>query len=74
MKTEELLEVLMNVEREHELLRWMKNCERQRGRGSFGIAVEKDELAVEWQSHDKELKGLIDTRHATITKLKGEKE
>ena len=74
MKTEELLEVLMNVEREHDLLRYMKNCERQRGRGSFGIAVEKDELAFEWQSYDKELKEVIDTRHVTITKLKGEKE
>ena len=72
MKTEELLEVLMNVEREHELLRWMKNCERQRGKGSFGIAVEKDELAVEWQAYDKELKQLIDTRRVAITALKGE--
>ena len=61
-----LAQVLENVEREHELLRRMKNCELLRGRGSFGIAVMSDPLAIEWQALDKELQQLIDARHTAL--------
>lgn len=64
---DKLAEVLGNVEREHELLRRMKNCEILRGRGSFGIAVMSDTHAIEWQALDKELQQLIDARRAAIS-------
>ena len=64
---ERLAQVLGNVEREHELLRWMKNCEILRDRGSFGIAVMSDTHAIEWQALDKELKQLIDARRAALS-------
>lgn len=64
-----LAEVLGNVEREHELLRRMKNCEILRGRGSFGIAVMSDTHAIEWQALDKELQQLIDARRAALSEL-----
>ena len=63
---DKLAEVLGNVEREHELLRRMKNCEILRGRGSFGIAVMSDTHAIEWQALDKELQQLIDARHTAL--------
>ena len=63
---DKLAEVLGNVEREHELLRRMKNCEVRRSRGSFGIAVMSDPLAIEWQALDKELQQLIDARHTAL--------
>ena len=66
---DKLAEVLGNVEREHELLRRMKNCEILRGRGSFGIAVMSDTHAIEWQALDKELQQLIDARHAALAEL-----
>ena len=63
---DKLAQVLGNVEREHELFRRMKNCEIQRGRGSFGIAVMSDPPALEWQALDKELQLLIDDRRAAL--------
>lgn len=66
---DKLAEVLGNVEREHEILRRMKNCEILRGRGSFGIAVMSDTHAIEWQALDKELQQLIDARRAAISEL-----
>ena len=66
---DKLAEVLGNVEREHELLRRMKNCEILRGRGSFGIAVMSDTHAIEWQALDKELQQLIDARRAALSEL-----
>ena len=67
----QLLDVLESVAREHELLRWMKNLEHQRGKGSFGIAVAGDEIALEWQSHRKNLDRLVDARTALMEKAKG---
>ena len=66
---DKLAQVLGNVEREHELIRQMKNCEIRRDRGSFGIAVMSDPLALDWQALDKELQQLIDARHAAISEL-----
>ena len=66
---DKLAQVLGNVEREHELLRRMKNCEILRGRGSFGIAVMSDTHAIEWQALDKELQQLIDARCAALAEL-----
>ena len=63
---DKLAQALGNVEREHELFRRMKNCEIQRGRGSFGIAVMSDQPALEWQALDKELQQLIDDRRAAL--------
>jgi len=63
---DKLAQALGNVEREHELFRRMKNCEIQRGRGSFGIAVMSDPPALEWQALDKELQQLIDDRRAAL--------
>lgn len=64
---DKLAKVLEDVEREHDLIRRMKNCEIHRGRGSFGIAVMSDPLALEWQALDKELQQLIDDRRATLS-------
>lgn len=69
----DLLDALESVEREHELLRWMKNCELRRPRGSFGIAVESDELALEWKSHRNNLDKLAEARRSAIAKARGEK-
>ena len=66
---DKLAEALGNVEREHELLRRMKNCEILRGRGSFGIAVMSDAHAIEWQALDKELQQIIDARRAALAEL-----
>ena len=66
---DKLAEVLGNVEREHEILRRMKNCEILRDRGSFGIAVMSDTHAIEWQALDKELQQLIDARRAALSEL-----
>lgn len=63
---DKLAEVLGNVEREHELLRRMKNCEILRDRGSFGIAVMSDTHAIEWQALDNELQQLIGARHTAL--------
>ena len=63
---DKLAKVLGDVEREHDLIRRMKNCEIQRGRGGFGIAVMSDPPALEWQALDKELQQLIDARHAAL--------
>lgn len=63
---DKLAEVLGNVEREHELIRQMKSCEIRRSRGSFGIAVMSDPLALEWQALDKELQQFVDARCATL--------
>ena len=63
---DKLAQALENVDREHALIRQMKNCEIQRGRGSFGIAVMSDPPALEWQALDKELQQLIDARHAAM--------
>ena len=63
---DKLAQVLENVEREHDLIRRMKNCEIYRSRGSFGIAVMSDPLALEWQALDKELQQLIDARRAAL--------
>ena len=65
---DKLAQALGNVEREHELIRQMKNCEVRRGRGSFGIAVMSDPLALEWQALDKEPQQLIDARRAALAK------
>jgi len=69
---DKLVRVLGNVEREHELIRQMKNCEIQRGRGSFGIGVMSDPPALEWQALDKELQQLIDARHAAFAASTGQ--
>lgn len=66
---DKLAEVLGNVEREHELIRRMKNCEILRGRGSFGIAVMSDPLALEWQALDKELQQFVDARRTALSEL-----
>ena len=66
---DKLAQVLENVEREHDLIRRMKNCELHRGRGSFGIAVMSDTHAIEWQALDKELQQLIDARRAALSEL-----
>lgn len=63
---DKLAKVLEDVEREHDLIRQMKNCEIHRSRGSFGIAVMSDPLALEWQALDKGLQQLIDARHAAL--------
>ena len=63
---DKLAQVLGNVEREHDLIRRMKNCEIHRGRGSFGIAVMSDPLALDWQALDKELQQLIDARRTAL--------
>ena len=63
---DKLAQVLGNVEREHELIRQMKNCEIHRGRGSFGIAVMSDPLALDWQALDKALQQLVDARRAAL--------
>ena len=67
---DKLAQVLENVEREHDLIRRMKNCELHRGRGSFGIAVMSDTHAIEWQALDKELQQLIDARRAALAEIK----
>ena len=67
---DKLAQVLENVEREHDLIRGMKNCELRRGRGSFGIAVMSDAHAIEWQALDKELQQLIDARRAALAEIK----
>jgi hypothetical protein len=67
----DLLEALESVDREHELLLWMKNCELKRGGGNFGIAVMSDDLALEWQSHNKNLDALVDYRKAAIVRARG---
>ena len=69
---DKLAQILGNVEREHDLIRQMKNCEIHRGRGSFGIAVMSDPLALDWQALDKELQQLIDARHATLAASTGQ--
>ena len=63
---DKLAQALENVEREHDLIRQMKNCEIHRGRGSFGIAVMSDPLALDWQALDKALQQLIDARRAAL--------
>ena len=63
---DKLTQALGDVDREHELLHRMKNCEIRRDRGSFGIAVMSDPPALEWQALDKELQQLIDARHAAL--------
>ena len=68
----ELAKVLGNVEREHDLIRQMKNCEIHRGRGSFGIAVMSDPLALDWQALDKELQQLIDARRTALAASTGQ--
>ena len=67
---DKLAQALENVDREHELLRRMKNCELLRGRGSFGIAVMSDTHAIEWQALEKDLQQLIDARHAALAEIK----
>ena len=66
---DKLAKVLEDVEREHYLIRRMKNCEIQRGRGSFGIAVMSDPPALEWQAIDKELQQFVDARRAALAAL-----
>ena len=68
---DKLAHVLENVEREHELIRQMKNCEIHRGRGSFGIAVMSDPSALEWQALDKELQQFVDARRAALAASTG---
>ena len=63
---DKLAQALGNVEREHDLIRQMKNCEIHRSRGSFGIAVMSDPLALDWQALDKELQQLIDVRRDVL--------
>ena len=63
---DKLAKVLEDVEREHDLIRRMKNCEMLRGRGSFGIAVMSDPPALEWQALDKELQQFVDARRAAL--------
>ena len=69
---DKLAQVLGNVEREHEILRRMKNCEIHRGRGSFGIAVMSDPPALEWQALDKELQQFVDARRAALAASTGQ--
>ena len=66
---DKLAKVLEDVEREHDLIRRMKNCEIQRGRGSFGIAVMSDPPALEWQALDKELQQFVDARRAALAEV-----
>lgn len=68
----DLLEALECVDQETMLLARMKNCELRRGKGSFGIAVMDDELALEWQEYDKIRRALEDKRFAAIAKARGE--
>jgi len=68
----DLLEALERVEQETMLLARMKNCELRRGKGSFGIAVMGDELALEWQEYNKIRRALEDKRFAAIAKARGE--
>ena len=63
---DKLAKVLEDVEREHDLIRRMKNCEIRRSRGSFGIAVMGDPPALEWQALDKELQQFVDARRAIL--------
>ena len=63
---DKLAQALGNVEREHDLIRRMKNCEIHRSRGSFGIAVMSDPLALDWQALDKALQQLVDARRAAL--------
>ena len=63
---DKLAQVLGNAEREHDLIRKMKNCEIHRDRGSFGVAVMSDPLALYWQALDKELQQLIDVRRDAL--------
>ena len=63
---DKLAKVLEDVEREHDLIRRMKNCEIRRSRGSFGIAVMSDPPALEWQALDKELQQFVDARRAAL--------
>ena len=67
---DKLAKVLEDVEREHDLIRRMKNCEILRGRGSFGIAVMSDAHAIEWQALDKELQQFVDARRAALAETK----
>ena len=71
---DKLAAVLGDVEREHELIRRMKNCEIHRSRGSFGIAVMSDPLALEWQTLDKELQQFVDTRRAALAASSGQEK
>ena len=66
---DKLTQALEDVDREHDLIRRMKNCEIRRDRGSFGIAVMSDTLALEWQAFDKKLQQLIDARRAALSEL-----
>ena len=69
---DKLAQALGSVEREHDLIRQMKNCEIHRGRGSFGIAVMSDPLALDWQALDKELQQIIDARLAALAASTGQ--
>ena len=69
---DKLAKVLEDVEHEHDLIRRMKNCEIHRGRGSFGIAVMSDPLALEWQALDKELQQFVDARRAALAASTGQ--
>lgn len=68
----ELLEALKNVEFEHDYLLQMDFCRQRRGKDSRGIAVDDDEVALEWQSHDRNLQKLVIARRAAIRKATGE--
>ena len=59
-----LKEALDLVDREHELHSRMQNCVFRRNGKTFGIAVNSDEHALEWQSYAKELDELIEKRKA----------
>ena len=69
---DKLAKVLEDVEREHDLIRRMKNCEIHRGRGRFGIAVMGDPPALEWQALDKELQQFVDARRAALAASTGQ--
>ena len=68
----DLLEALECVSQEHDLMRWMKNIEQRRSRGSFGIAVSDDSDAIGWQEQAEKLKVLVLRREAAIAKARGE--
>ncbi len=68
----ELLEALECVSQEHDLMRWMKNIEQRRSRGSFGIAVSDDSDAIGWQEQAEKLKVLVLRREAAIARARGE--
>ncbi len=68
----DLLEALESVSQEHDLLRWMKNIEMRRSRGSFGIAVADDSDAIGWQEQAEKLKVLVDRRESAIARARGE--